>query len=180
MKERILGHQQKDPCCLTCLIIVDINPRSQSQVIMQTTEIAQAIDCYSICLDLPGDHLPSFHNKSLQDLFLILQKFQITIEIILLNSVCKSYLKTISKPLRKLINVMIILKKTFLFVSFIYQEYSSIVLGMTDASTYDLIDLPHCHNLIPLVSVDFTLISLSSHFLPLLISVLQTVHLFSL
>ena len=84
---------------------------------MQTTEIAQAIDCYSICLDLPGDHLPSFHNKSLQDLFLILQKFQITIEIV--KDLCESYLKTISKPLRKLINMMI-LKEAFLFVSFIH------------------------------------------------------------
>ena len=169
MKERILGHQQRGPCCLTRLIIVDINPRSQSLVIMQITEIAQAIDCYWIGLDLPGDHLPSFHNKSLQDLFLILQKFQITIEIV--KDLCESYLKTISKPLRKLIDVMI-RRNSFLFVSFIHKEYSSIVLGMTDASTNDLIDLPHCHNLIPLVSVDFTLIPLSSHFLPLLISVL--------
>ena len=84
---------------------------------MQITEIAQAIDCYWIGLDLPGDHLPSFHNKSLQDLFLILQKFQITIEIV--KDLCESYLKTISKPLRKLINMMI-LKEAFLFVSFIH------------------------------------------------------------
>ena len=86
---------------------------------MQITEIAQAIDCYWIGLDLPGDHLPSFHNKSLQDLFLILQKFQITIESVLVKIFLLSYLKTISKPLSKLINVMI-LKETFLFVSFIH------------------------------------------------------------